>query len=322
MVKYNQTNIALSDYNMSEIKKIIESGEVVNGIYIDLLKKNLQVKTKVKYVIPCANCTTGLIIALKAAGLQGKTIAVPAFTWFSTPYAITCSYNIPYFVDINKDTWLMEDFNEKFVDAILSVDILGSRSFSKANLPIIYDAAHGYDIPDLGHRGLLEVISFSYTKVVQGMQGGAILTNNEELAERCNTMVHRYGKMNEISAFIICKSMNDWSRSKKTRDLILQKYRELIKIPYREQRIETFTNYSVYSLLFETAELRDKIREALTKNKVETKIYYQPVVEDSEYFRRMLPNTFDIYSRSLSLPLYPLIINDVEFICKIINGAI
>lgn len=322
MIKYNQTNIKLSDGELKAIKDIIETGEVVNGKFTKLLEQSLEISTGVEYAIACANCTTGLIIALKALGLQSKTIAVPAFTWFSTPYAITCNYNIPSFIDINKNTWLMEEFDHNYVDAIVSVDILGSRSFVDTTLPIIYDAAHGFGIPDLGHRGIVEVLSLSYTKVVQGMQGGAILTNDKEIAEKCRLMVHRYGKITEINALVAQKSLDDWSTNQAARENIIQQYRESIKVPFVEQETD-FTNYSVYSLLFETNKLRDKIRHALDKNDVETKIYYQPTVEDNDYFKRRVPTSFDIFYRSLSLPVYPgLGENQVEFISSTINGAI
>jgi dTDP-4-amino-4,6-dideoxygalactose transaminase len=320
MIKYNQTNIVLNDSDMKEIKTIIESGNVVNGKYVKELEKFLKHEFGVKHAIPCANCTTGLIIAIKAMGLQGKSIAVPAFTWFSTPYAICCNYNVPYFVDINKDTWLMEDFNETYVDAFLSVDIFGNKSFVKTNLPVIYDAAHGYGLTNLGHRGNAEVISLSYTKIVQGMQGGVILTNDDVLAEKCRTMVHRYGKITELNAYIVLKSIGDYLDNQSAREKIINEYHKLIKVPCKEQVIKTETNYSVYAILLETTEIRDKINDALIRNGVETKIYYQPVVEDTEYFRRAYPNTFDLYSRILALPVYTDL--EVGSICKIINEAI
>jgi dTDP-4-amino-4,6-dideoxygalactose transaminase len=320
MIKYNQTNIVLNDSDIKEIKTIIESGNVVNGKYVKELEKFLKQTFDVKHAIPCANCTTGLIIAIKAMGLQGKSIAVPAFTWFSTPYAISCNYNIPYFVDINKETWLMEDFNETYVDAFIPVDVFGNKSFVETNLPVIYDSAHGYGLSDLGQRGNAEVVSFSYTKVVQGMQGGAILTNDDILAEKCRLMVHRYGKITELNAYIVLKSIFDFLDNQSKRIDIVDVYKDFIKVPHAVQCIPEQTNYSVYAILLETTEIRDKINDALIKNDVETKIYYQPVVEDTEYFRRAYPNTFDVYSRILALPVYPDL--EVEPICKIVNEAV
>jgi dTDP-4-amino-4,6-dideoxygalactose transaminase len=214
----------------------------------------------------------------------------------------------------------MEYFDETYVDAFLPVDVFGNKSFIETNLPVIYDAAHGYGLSDLGQRGNAEVISFSYTKIVQGMQGGAILTNDDALAEKCRIMVHRYGKITELNAYIVLKSIGDYCDNRSAREEIIIEYHTLIKVPRKEQVIQTETNYSVYAILLETTETRDKIYDALVKNDVETKIYYQPVVEDTEYFRRAYPNTFDIYSRILALPVYPDL--EVEPICKIINEAI
>jgi dTDP-4-amino-4,6-dideoxyglucose len=322
MIKYNQTNINLSELDLIKIKKIIESGNVVNGTYVNELEVKLQSLFKVKHVVVCANCTTGLIIAIKASGIQGKSIAVPAFTWFSTPYAITCNYNIPCFIDVDKETWLMEEFNEKYVDAILSVDVFGSKSSMKTNLPIIYDAAHGWGIDGLGNRGLVEAISFSHTKIVQGMQGGAILTNDDSIAEKCKVMIHRYGKMTELNAFVILKSIKDFDDNQKCRIDVINQYKDSLKINHVLQKIPLETNYSVFAILLETSAIRNKIFSSLLEKDVEAKIYYQPVTLDNDYYRRMVPNTFDIYSRILALPVYLGLEDEVEYICKIINEAV
>lgn len=324
MIKYHQTNLVISEFDSHEIKRLIESGSAVNGKYVKALEDKLQSTFNVKYAIVCANCTTGLIIALKGLGMSGKTIAVPAFTWFSTPYAITCNYNIPYFIDINKETWLMEEFDESYVDAIMSVDIFGNK-FSvktKKRVPVIFDAAHGYGLKDLGHRGIVEMISFSFTKIVQGGQGGAILTNDDNVALKCREMVNRYGKMTEINSFLTLKSINDFPFNQKRRILIIDEYKEYLKVNYSLQKVPDETNYSVFAILLETTEIRDKLYNALTKNEVEVKVYYHPVVETNEYFKRMLPNTFDVYSRILALPVYPGIEDRIEYICKIMNEAI
>lgn len=322
MIKYNQTNINLSELDLIDIKKIIESGNVVNGKYVNRLEVKLQSSFGVKHAIVCANCTTGLIIAIKASGLQGKSIAVPAFTWFSTPYAITCNYNIPCFIDVDKETWLMEEFNEKYVDAIISVDVFGSKSSVKTNLPIIYDAAHSWGLTGVGNRGLVEAISFSHTKIVQGMQGGAILTNEDSIAEKCRLMVRRYGKMTELNAFIVLKSIQDFDANQECRLNIINKYKESLKINHVLQKIPIETNYSVFAILLETNAIRDRLFSSLLENGVEAKIYYQPVTLDNDYYRKMVPNTFDIYSRILALPVYLGMEDKVEYICKIINEAI
>lgn len=324
MLKYHQVKMTISEFDSHEIKRLIESGSAVNGKYVKALENKLQDTFKVKNAIVCANATTGLIISFKAAEISGKTIAVPAFTWFSTPYAITCNYNIPYFVDIDKETWLMEEFDETYVDAIMPVDVFGNRILcsSKKNTPIIYDAAHGYGLKDLGHRGIIEVVSFSFTKAVQGGQGGVILTENDSIAEKCRIMVNRYGKMTEINAFLTLKSIQDYKINQQYRLEAISKYKEQLKINHELQKISSETNYSVFAILLETTEIRDKLHDTLTKNDIETKIYYQPVVEMNDYFKRMLPNTFDVYSRILALPVYPGIEDKVEQICKVINEAL
>lgn len=316
-INYSSPNIYLSDYDYEEIRKIIESGWVSIGPYTRKLEAHFKQKCGVDYAIACANATTGLIIALQAAGWQDKKVALPAFTWPSTAYAIeTCQGARPVYHDIDPKTWLMvEPYLEH--DAILAVDVFGNQEtdLDEDGPPIIFDAAHGYNLPYLGVRGLAEVVSLSFTKLVTGTEGGIILTNNDQLAEKAKELRRLSGRLEEVNAYIALKSIAAFGGFENRRKQLREIYLNNIEIPFERQETYHYTNYSVFALLFENSRVQKLIKKALNDNGVEIKQYYKPLVE--------MPTAMDIYSRMIALPTHAGVTNeDALDIANIISDAL
>jgi len=135
-----------------EIQDIINSRWVVNGSYTRKLEEHFKEKFNVKYVLACCNCTNGLIIAVKALNLPlNAIVTIPSFTWGSTEYAALCSTNMVEYVDIDKNTWMIDgkkvNNHYSYCDAVIAVDVFGNMCNMNGldpSLPLIIDAAHGY----------------------------------------------------------------------------------------------------------------------------------------------------------------------------------
>lgn len=320
MVRYNKSSVVLSDSIKKGIIKSIETGIVCKDKNVYRLERLFEKRFDVKHAIACNSCTSGLIIALKV--LYGKDytrqnsmcVSLPAFTWFSTGYAVECNGLNKEFIDIDKETWLAEPdpYSENI---FISVDVFGSKSKPYTGFDAVYDAAHGFGLSELGHRGVIEVVSLSYTKIVQGMQGGIILTNDDYLDSDIREYVDHYAKLCEVNAAVAIQSIRDYEKNMEQRLRNIDYYRQNISVDFTEQKIPYETNYSVYALLFNSIMERDRISYCLETSGVETKIYYQPLTSE-------LPNTNDIYSRILALPVYPEVEEHLPFICKVINEAL
>jgi dTDP-4-amino-4,6-dideoxygalactose transaminase len=306
MINYSSPNFELNTANKTKIIETLSSGWVSIGKNTLLLEEKVAQRYNVKHVIACANATTGLIIALKAAELINMKLLVPAFTWPSTIYAMLCNGNKPIYTDIKKDNWTINSSDQR---ETLPVDTFGaSAGIFKAT---VYDAAHGWDIPNLGHRGLAEVISLSFTKVVTATEGGLILTNDDGIAETCKELRRLSGRIEEINAIIALNSIKYWDEEgKEYRQLLVNEYKEKFDFEFTTQK-ENYNN-SVFSILLPTQAMRNKILKELSLHQIETKVYYEPVITG-------LPNTDDIYGRSISLPLGKHI--DLEAINKITEIA-
>lgn len=337
-IKFGHPNINCNEGLLKKIEEILNSGWVSIGTHMLALEYHFKEKFHVKHAIACSSATTGLIIAIKAAGWKNRRVALPAFTWPSTLYALECNGNIPEFCDIEQDTWqLLHNSYTSCADKMIAVDIFGSQakrycdmSTSYCSNDIIYDAAHSYGLPNLGKRGLAEVVSLSFTKRVTATEGGIILTDDDELAETAYELRRLSGRMEEINALIAMESIKQYLDTAGNDDqyfkenfhsvaialtlAIINKYKKHITVPYKTQSIPIDTNNSVFSILFEEPCVRNAVMTALAGNGVETKVYYDPLVSG-------LPNTDYVYQRILSLPIHEDVIPVQDEIIEIINTS-
>lgn len=313
MISYVKPGIDLKE-DSEEINKIFESGQFCLGEYTKGLEEFFKDTYGVKYAVTCCNATSGLIVAVKAAGIKNMRVGLPSFTWPSTLYALECNNNTPVFFDIDIYTWLMDiDSNKAKVDAYIAVDTFGNADIIETDLPVLYDAAHSFGNTCLCNRGVAEVVSFSFTKPVTGMQGGIILTNDFNIYEEAKELVRLSAKMCEINAFICLKNIASYQDRYKNNMKIIDMYQDLINIEFDTQESCVDTNNSTFAILVEN-EKRDRIYDKLKKKGVETKIYYDPLTSDFK-------NTNEIFSKIICLPVYKDMYLEVPKICKIINEA-
>ncbi len=316
-IQFNKPTISLEKSDYKEIQNIINSGWVSIGVNVEKLEAEFKSRFKVKHAIACSSCTQGLVVVMKAAGWRNKSIAVQPFTWPSTIYAIESNIgNVPVFCDIDPESWLVDigSLPTNTYDAVLAVDTFGNQADIKTNKPVIYDAAHGFDLKDLGHRGIAEVVSFSFTKVVSASEGGMILTNNNRIAETARELRRLSCRMPEINAVIALRSLKNYEKNQEAKMQIIEGYLKRFDFNYHTQQIPTCTNHSVFSILLDSPNERDAIAHALKKSGVEFKTYYEPMITG-------LKNVDLVYSRILSLPVYPQIADVLDKICAIINTA-
>jgi dTDP-4-amino-4,6-dideoxygalactose transaminase len=183
----------------------------------------------VKHCIAMCNATVALEIAVRAAGLGGEVI-VPSFTFVATAHALQWQEVTPVFCDIdprthNIDPAKVEQLITPRTTGIIGVHLWGRPCDTEAlaevaerrNLTLMFDAAHAFGCSHSGRMiggfGLAEVFSFHATKFFNMMEGGAVVTNNDELAARIRLMknfgfsgndnvvyIGTNGKMSEINA--------------------------------------------------------------------------------------------------------------------------
>lgn len=159
------------------------------------------------YGLACANGTAALEIVLKALGIgPGDEVLVPAYTYIGSATCILQVNAIPVFVDIDPDTYNIDpDRIEEAITprtrAIIPVHFSGQSAdmdrilaiAKKHNLYVVEDAAHAHGSEWKGKRlgalGDAGTFSFQASKCITAGEGGAIVSNNKELAARCDSYI-------------------------------------------------------------------------------------------------------------------------------------
>lgn len=174
-----------------------------------------------KYGIPLANGTVALQCALKAANITaGDEVIVPALTFVATGTAVVCVNAVPVIVDIDPLTYnIAPDAIEKAITprtrAIIPVHNGGYPAdmdavmaiAEKYNLKVIEDCAHAHGSQwrgkGLGSIGHLGAFSFQMGKTLTCGEGGMVLTNDAELAERAGSIAQLNMRMTNMQATLL-----------------------------------------------------------------------------------------------------------------------
>lgn len=311
----------------------IDTGFVSSvGRYVTQFESMVADATGSKYAIATSAGTTGLHVALTAVGVRRDDLVIlPTFTFIASANAIRHCGADPWLMDINETDWCLEPQKVKEaldtqceiqngivihkktrrrVAAIMPVYTLGNipdmeefRSIAdKYHLPLVVDAACAigakYKGVDLGMLGDLSILSFNGNKTITCGGGGAVLSNNEEMASLVRhltttarvwpeydfDMVGFNYRMTNIQAAVGCAQMERVdefvSRKRKIRDYYYKSFSQLT-----EQKITLFPTSDGSSCWFSGIVLQegqgmDEVKSLCNKMKekdIEARPFWKPV---------------------------------------------
>ena len=216
--------VAQQELIRSEIDKgisdVLESGQYILGPQVKSFEKELASFGSAKYAVGCANGTDAISLPLMAWGIgPGDAVFCPSFTYCATAEVIALLGATPIFVDIDRNTYnmcaesLKQAINEVKSNgiliprAVITVDLFGQASDYEKISPIvrenklhfISDSAQGFGTTLKGKHPLawsdVQTTSFFPAKPLGCYgDGGAILTNNDEMFDVLNSLrVHGKG---------------------------------------------------------------------------------------------------------------------------------
>lgn len=298
----------------------------------------------VKHCIAITNGTIALEIAIKAAGLSGEVI-VPSWTFVATVHALQWLGITPVFADIDPETQCLdpESVREKITErttGILAVHLWGRAApvveleeiAAEHGLTLVYDAAHAFGVSVgsrmVGNFGSAEILSFHATKFFNAIEGGAIVTNDDELADRARLMRNfgfsgednvisegTNGKMTEVCAAMGLSNLDGLEDLVATNRQNYEAYvRHIEPLPgLRILPIDTEhrSNFQYVVLLVEDGcpSTRGEILSALRRNNILARRYFWPGCHRMEPYRSLqpdvgetLPVTEEISERIVVLP--------------------
>jgi dTDP-4-amino-4,6-dideoxygalactose transaminase len=360
-------NIGDRQQFMASVEQIFDNRWLTNfGPFVKQFEQELCRFLGVKHCLTVCNATIGLEIAARALGLTGEVI-VPSFTFIATAHCLQWLGITPVFCDIdprthNIDPGQVERLITPRTTGILGVHLWGrpcdvealQEIASRRSLKLLFDAAHAFGCSHqgrmIGNFGDAEVFSFHATKFFNTFEGGAIVTNDDDLARRAGIIrdfgftgydrvveVGTNGKMTEVSAAMGLTnllSLEDFVRVNRRN---YHRYRqELDALPgfdlihYDERERSNFQYMAVEVDARQTGIARDDLIKVLHAENVLARRYFWPGCHRLEPYRtlfphagEMLPRTEEVASRILVLPTGSAVSEeDIETICGILRAAV
>ena len=349
---------SIEEDDLQVTRETLSSGFLVQGARVAEFEKSIAAYVGVKHVIAVSNCTAALHLALLGLDVSaGDLVLVTAYSWIATANVIELCGAQPVFVDIQPDTFNMdperlEDALKRLmstaettrrIKAILPVHTFGQMANMTAimkiadqyGIPVIEDAACAlgakWEGRQAGTWGVMGCFSFHPRKAITTGEGGAIVTNDDQLARKLRAL-RNHGqdpdasspdfimpgfnyRMTEFQAAFGVTQMRKLDRIIRVRRQLAHQYDILLENdPVLVPAIpaESWAVYQSYVTLMpeEIASRRAEIIRQLKEDGVETNIgtWHMPL---TTYFRTRygyrrgdFPITDRVFDCAFTLPLH------------------
>ncbi|MBB6449727.1 3-dehydro-glucose-6-phosphate--glutamate transaminase [Geomicrobium halophilum] len=313
-VEFLPVNRLIGKEEIGDVLKIVEevlpTGQYTSGEYVNRFEEALKEYTRFSHCVTTSSGTTGLSIALLAAGVSaGDEVIMPSNSFAATENAVMSMGAHPVWVDIDQDTYCLDASKipaliTRKTKAILPVDLYGRQPDQQAirkvadtyNLTVIEDGCQAIGSESLGEYSDLLVLSFNpYKNLGVCGKSGAILTNDKELSLQCKRLSYhgfsvgeknvketKYGfnaRMDNFQAAIGLERFKYLTLNNFKRSLLAKRYIEKLNILEKEGKISLPENtydhvWHLFSIRVHHNQ-RNSIKQRIQDNyKVQTDVYY------------------------------------------------
>ncbi|WP_115864639.1 DegT/DnrJ/EryC1/StrS family aminotransferase [Halorussus litoreus] len=344
-------------WGREEVTNVVDSvtrgGYWANGPFVSEFEDRIEAFVGVENAVVFNSGTTALVSALRAHGIgDGDEVIVPSFTFIATVNAVRLVGAEPVFADIEDERYGLDpnsvsDVVTDNTRAIVPVHYAGTPCRIEAvadvadahDLVLVEDAAEAFgatlDDTTVGTVGDSAMFSFCQNKVVATGEGGAVVTDDDDLAAELRLFrshgrasddyfdSHDTGeyravgnnvRMPDVVAAIGVGQIDRVDELIQRRRRVASEYAdELARIDGVEPMADPDDGthvYQLYTVTFAPDIDRDAVVELLAKNDVSSKVYFDPV-HRSAYYRDTydgpvdhLSTTVEVSSRVLSLPMH------------------
>jgi len=333
---------------------VLNKSNYIMGEEVTQLENSLQEFTGAKYAITCSNGTDALLLAMMALDIKpGDEIITTPFTFIATAETIAFLGAIPVFVDIDEKTYnidpsLIEEKITSKTKAIMPVSLYGQPSdmdsiqdiANKHNLKVIVDGAQSFGSTFNGITdsalGDISTTSFFPAKPLGCFgDGGAVFTNNEELALKMKSLRvhgqskryhHKYigmgGRLDTLQAAVLNLKLKYYPKDLNLRQEVASKYTEALKsksnlvLPFVDEK--TTSAWAQYSVRVKN---RDEVQASLKEQGIPTAVHYPMPLHLQECFEYLgykkgdFPISEVVSDEIMSIPMNPYVSEDeIEYI--------
>lgn len=352
----------IDEKDIYAVDEVLRSDYVTCGPKTQELERSLEQYTGARHAVAVSNGTAALHCACMAAGIGAgdEVITTPLTFAASANCALYCGAK-PVFADVEEDTYNIDpqSIEDKITDktkAVVAVDFTGQavkhreirEICDRHHLIFIEDAAHAiattYNGVQVGNLADITTFSFHPVKTITGGEGGAVLTNSDELYQKIQ-LVHTHGithdpvlmeepvhegpwyyeqimlgynyRITDIQAALIVSQMKKLDQFKARRKKIVKMYDEAFtqipEIIVQKEIAESDTCRHLYIIRLDTEKLsctRREFFDAMSAENVQCQIHYVPVYwfpyyQKLGYKKGLCPVAEEVYKGIMSIPLYP-----------------
>ena len=356
----------ISDEDVEAVDDVLRGNFITCGPKVDELERELEDRLGAKHAVVVSNGTAALHCACIAAGIsQGDEVITTPLTFAaSANCALYCGAR-PVFADVNPYTYNIDPtsirkcITEK-TKAVVAVDFTGQaveieeirRICDEYNLIFIEDGAHSigtkYNDKCVGTLADMTTFSFHPVKTITGGEGGAVLTNDDELYKKL-VLAHAHGithdedmmeetfhegmwyyeqvslgynyRMTDFQAALVlsqlCKLDKFVNRRKEIVQIYNDAFKDMPEIILQQEISESDTCRHLYIIRLNLERLactRREFFDAMSAENIQCQVHYVPVYwfpyyKHMGYKQGLCPNAEKIYSSIMSIPLYPRMTN-------------
>uniref|UniRef100_UPI004048A03D DegT/DnrJ/EryC1/StrS family aminotransferase n=1 Tax=Aliarcobacter sp. TaxID=2321116 RepID=UPI004048A03D len=336
------------------ILKVARNCNFIMGNEVQELEKSLEDFTGAKYAVSCSNGTDALLLAMMALDIKpGDEVITTPFTFIATAETIAFLGATPVFVDIDEKTYNIDPskIEEKITSktkAIIPVSLYGQPAdmdkiqdiATKYNIKIIIDGAQSFGCTYNGktdsNLGDISTTSFFPAKPLGCYgDGGAVFTNNEEIANKMKSLRlhgqskryhHKYigmgGRLDTIQAAVLNVKLKYYPKDLALRQEVASKYTKALEnkseliLPYVDEKATSA--WAQYSIRVKN---RDEVQEKLKLVGIPTAVHYPMPLHLQECFTYLgykkgdFPISEIVSEEIMSLPMNPYVRDEeIEYI--------
>lgn len=334
--------------------RVLRHGSFIMGPEVFEFEERLKEFLGVKHAISVSSGTDALLIALMAIGIgKGDEVITTPFSFFSTVEVILLLGAKPVFVDINPETYnidetLIEKAITKNTKAIMPVSLYGQCAnldaivtiADKYNIKVIEDGAQSFGALHNEKKSLsithIGCTSFFPSKPLGCFgDGGACFTNDDDLAQamqeiRIHGQSKRYmhtrlgitGRLDTLQAAILVEKLNIFPEEIELREQVAHNYNVLLGDMVKKQYIENY-NTCVYAQYTIEVDDRLRVQQQLMEAGIPTAVHYPLGLHQQKAVLDLLGecptfiHTEKASKKVLSLPMHPYLkIEEQQFICS------
>ena len=324
-------------FNEKEVEYVtdcVKTGWVSSvGAYVKKFEEELAKFVGVKRAVAVVNGTAALHIALKVAGVEAEDeVLMPSLTFIATANAVNYCNAIPHFIDVHRDTLGIDPYkldgylqqigevrNGEFfnkqtnrrIKALVPMHTFGHAVHlnelvelaEKYHLVLVEDAAESlgtyYQGKHTGSFGKINAMSFNGNKIITTGGGGAILTDDEDLADYAKHLTttakktHKWEyvhdeigynyRMPNINAALGCAQLEKLEQFLHAKKELTKTYKQLLEnidgVQLFMQPAFSNSNYWLQTLLLDESTDRNEVLTFLNENGVMSRPIWQPMHE-------------------------------------------